>query len=251
MFYRSAGSGRPLLLLHGFPFSSEIFWPWLEEPPAGVRLICPDLRGFGQSPMQPGPSTMEAFASDTLKLLDQLAIPTALVGGVSMGGYAAMALARLDPSRVSGLVLLDTQSSADDAEGKTRREAVAKDVESNGVAGLVSTMLPRLFAEGVSPQVRARVEAMMRAQRPEAVAAASRGMGQREDSRDILARLDAPALVLVGEHDVVTGPDKAKAMVDVMSNATLEVVAGVGHLAHLEAPAAVTQALTRWLSKLA
>lgn len=235
--FHDVGVGVPLLLLHGFPFTSESYWPQLESPPKGFRLIVPDHRGFGQSAAATGTTTMEAMADDALRLLDALSLGPAVVGGVSMGGYVAMALARLDPGRVRGLVLIDTQATADDEAGRARRETVAADVLANGVAGLVQGMLPKLFAAGTEPAIRNRVEAMMLAQQPDVVAKASRGMGQRSDSKDLLARFFGPALIVVGAEDVITPPEKARAMGELISGATVEVVAQAGHLTPVEQPA--------------
>lgn len=234
-FYEDRGEGVPLLLFHGFPFSSESFWPQLETPPAGVRLIAPDHRGFGKSTAAQDAS-MEAMAEDGLALLDALGIDSAFVGGVSMGGYVAMALTRLNPGRVRGLLLVDTQSTADDDAGRAKREATAQDVERNGINGLVETMLPRLLSAGADPAVRSRVEKMMRAQSPQAVAAASRGMGSRADAKDILSRFAGPCTIVVGADDVVTPPEKAKVMHGLIPQSALEIIEGAGHLANLEKP---------------
>lgn len=249
-FYEDVGEGTPLLLLHGFPLSSESFWPQLAAPPRGVRLLVPDHRGFGQSALAPGVATMEALADDALRLLDALGLPSALVGGVSMGGYVSLALTRLDPGRVRGLVLIDTQAGPDDEAGRQRREAVAQDVERHGLDGLVQSMLPRLLTADAAPATRDRVERLMRAQRPEAVAAASRGMGLRADGREILARFSGPCLVVVGEADVITPVEKARVMADLVPGARLEILPGAGHLANLEQPAAFGAALERFVAAL-
>lgn len=234
-FYEERGQGTPLLLFHGFPFSSESFWPLLSTPPTGVKLLAVDHRGFGQSTATPE-ATMEAMAEDGLALLDALGIQSAFVGGVSMGGYVAMALTRLNPGRVRGLLLVDTQSTADDEAGRAKREATAQDVEKNGVNGLVDTMLPRLFSASADPAIRSRVEKLMRAQSPHAVAAASRGMGKRLDAKDILSRFAGPCTIVVGAEDVVTPPEKARVMQGLIPQSSLEVIEGAGHLANLEKP---------------
>jgi pimeloyl-ACP methyl ester carboxylesterase len=250
LHYEARGAGRPLVLLHGFPFSSESFWPQLDAPPPGCRLLVPDHRGFGRSAPGDGPSTMEALADDVLALMDALGLPQALIGGVSMGGYVALALTRRDPGRVAGLVLIDTQSSADDEAGRARREAVARDVETTGAGPLVDAMLPRLLAPHADAAVRARLEALMRAQPPAAIAAASRGMATRADARDILSRFGGPCLVVVGEHDVITPPDKARAMAALVPQARLEVIPEAGHLPNLEQPAAFARAMEAFLAAL-
>ncbi len=84
------------------PSRRESFWPQLERPAEGRAVIAPDHRGFGGSALGEGVSTMEAMAEDALALLDALKLPAAVVGGVSMGGYVAIALARLDPGGCAG-----------------------------------------------------------------------------------------------------------------------------------------------------
>ncbi len=248
--YEDRGEGVPLLLFHGFPVSNESFWPQLDAPPRGVRLLVPDHRGFGQSAPGQGPLTMEAMAEDGLALLDALKISSALVGGVSMGGYVTIALTRLDPGRVRGLLLVDTQSTPDDEAGRARREATAQDVEQNGVGGLVEGMLPKLMATGVASETRARVEKMMRAQSPQAVAAASRGMATRLDGKDILSRFSGPCAIVVGAQDAITPLEKAKAMQALIAGSTLEVLEGAGHLSNLERPSEFSAIVERLAASL-
>lgn len=248
LFYEDVGAGAPLLLLHGFPFTSQAFWPQLETGLVGVRLLVPDLRGFGRSALGPGPSSMEAFAEDALRVLDAAGVATATVGGVSMGGYVAMALLRVDPSRARGLVLIDTQATADDAQGRARREASALEVEARGMGPLTEAMLPRLLAPQSDAGVRARLGALMRGVEPRAAAAALRGMADRGDSKELLARFSGPALVVVGEHDAITPPDKARQLADLIAGARLELISGAGHLPNLEQPEAFNAALKAFLA---
>lgn len=247
-FYEDRGEGVPLLLFHGFPFSSQSFWPQLASPPKGVRLLVPDHRGFGHSAPAPGVATMDSMAEDGLGLLDALGIRDALVGGVSMGGYVAIALTRRDPGRVQGLVLIDTQSTADDEAGRARREAAAQDVEKNGVGALVSGMLPKLMAAGVAPETRARVEKLMLAQSAQAVAAASRGMASRIDGKDILSRFSGPCSIIVGADDVITPVEKAKLMQSLVGGSTLDVIEGAGHLSNLERPEEFTAIIEQFVN---
>ena len=153
-----------------------------------------------------------------------------------MGGYVAIALTRLDPGRIRGLLLIDTQSLPDDEAGRTKREATAQDVEKNGVAGVVNGLLPKLMSVGVDPAIKARVEQMMRAQSARGVAAASRGMAARVDGKDILSRFSGPCAIVVGAQDAITPVDKAKAMQALVAGSTLEVLEGAGHLSNLERP---------------
>lgn len=250
LYFEDVGAGRPVLLLHGFPFTSETFWPQLERPPQDARLIAVDHRGFGRSAPVAGPITMEALAADALALLDALGITTAVVGGVSMGGYAALALARLAPARVSALVLIDTQMGADDDAGRARREATALDVEANGAGVIAEAMLPKLLAPQTPEDIRRRVDGIIRAQAPATIAAASRGLALRRDQSELLARFTGPCLIVVGAVDVLTPPAKAMAMAALARAAQLEILEDAGHLSNLEQPADFRLALERFLASV-
>lgn len=240
------GSGAPLVLLHAFPFCHTLFD---DQRPlaANCLLVRPDLRGFGRSPAGAS-ATMEEMAGDVLALLDSLKLDRVVLGGVSMGGYVALALTRLDPSRVSGLVLIDTQALADDDAARAGREVNARRVEAEGTSFLVDPMLGRLLSPECPVEVRAETGRRMRSESPAAVAAALRGMAVREDSRDVLHRFGGRALVVVGEHDVITPRERAQQMADLVPGAELVVVSGAGHLPNVEQPAEVNAALARFMA---
>lgn len=250
LHYLDEGDGPPVLLLHAFPLSSAMYRPQLDALGARYRFIVPDLRGFGKSDVDENPVQMSDFADDAVALLSHLGIDSAVVGGVSMGGYAALALLRMEPSRVAGLVLADTQHTADDDAGKQRREDVATALLKDGIRVLEESMPEKLLAQPPSPQMDAHVRALIRETKPQGAASASRGMGLRTDSRDILARFAGPLLVIVGEKDAITPPEKARAMADLVQGAVLETIPGAGHLPNLEQPSAFNAALDRFLSPL-
>lgn len=249
IFYRDEGRGMPVLLLHAFPLSSEQYAPQLAALSSKYRIIAPDHRGFGASGLAgKGPSEMSVLARDAIALLNHLEISRAVIGGVSMGGYATMALLRENSSRARAIVLIDTTMAADDEAGKARREETARNAEARGMSVLVEAFLPRLIAASATPEVRASVEAMIRANKPEGAAAALRGMALRSESRDVLRAYTGPALVVVGDADVITPFEKAKEMADQLAAGKLVRISGAGHLSNLEAPAEVNRALETFLA---
>ncbi len=250
LHYRDVGQGPAVLLFHPFPLHGAAFERQVAALSGRYRLLLPDTRGFGLSHLGEGPTEMRRIAQDALALLDALQVETAVVGGVSMGGYAAMALLREDAGRVRGLVLVDTQCTADDAAGRERREASAREALEQGAEPLVRNLLPKLVAAGPDSPVGREVAAMMRQAAPEAIAAAQRGMALRPDSKDILARYAGPCLVVVGEHDAVTPLEKARQMADLVTGARLEVVPGAGHLPPMEQPERFNAVLDGFLSAL-
>ena len=249
LHYRDEGQGLPVLLFHAFPLNGEAYEKQLKALSGRYRFIIPDLRGFGRSGLGEGPTEMARIAQDALALLDALKVDSAVVGGVSMGGYASMALLREDAGRVRGLVLVDTQATADDEAGRARREASAQEALREGPEAAVRALLPKVVVEPDSAVGR-EVAAMMRTATPAGIAAAQRGMALRPDSKDILARYAGPALVVVGEKDPVTPLEKAKQMADLITGARLEVIPDAAHLPNQEQPERFNAVLDSFLSSL-
>jgi pimeloyl-ACP methyl ester carboxylesterase len=247
-FYSDVGSGIPLLLFHGFPFTHESFWPQLERPPKGLRILAPDHQGFGRSASATTPVSIEAMAQDGLHLLDALNISSALVGGVSMGGYVSMALTHLKPQRVKGLFLIDTQAEADDDAQRARRESIARTCEVEGTQSLIESLLEKFFAPSTSSDVRRRLEELMRAQNPQAVAQASLAVAHRIDAQPVLSRFVGKSLVMVGEHDVVTPVSSAKTMHRCLTGSRLAIIKDAGHLPQLEQPESFNETIERFVA---
>ncbi|MGQ0506524.1 MAG: alpha/beta fold hydrolase [Myxococcaceae bacterium] len=251
MHFLDEGRGPAVVLLHAYPLNSTMFRPQLDALKSRFRILAPDLRGFGKSEASGSNAVeMSTYADDVRELLDQLRIDSAVIGGVSMGGYIAQALLRQDAGRVAGLVLMDTQALADDDAGKAKREQNAQAALSGGMNAVADAMVPNLVAPHASAELKAEVRAMILGNRAEAAAAAQRGMARRIDSKDMLVRYAGPALVIVGEEDVLTPPAKAKQIADLLKDSELAVIPRAGHLANLEAPQAVNAILLRFLERL-
>jgi pimeloyl-ACP methyl ester carboxylesterase len=247
--YLDEGQGLPVLLLHGFPLNADSFRPQIAALSNRYRFIVPDHRGFGRSGPGAGPTEMARIARDALGILDLLEIHRAVIGGVSMGGYAAMALLRQDAGRAESLVLIDTQAGADDDAAKQRREDTARAVLEKGIELLVDSMLPKLVAPAADQQVKTEVAAMIRATSAEGAAAALRGMALRTDSRDMLGRFAGPALVIVGEEDTLTPPARSREMKSLLQAGELCVIPGAGHLPNMEKPEVFNKALDSFLAR--
>src|SRR5258708_32961001 len=97
LHYSEAGRGTPVVLLHRFPLSSDIWADQRQQLAEHFRVITPDLRGHGQSPAPPGVYEMETLSRDVLALLDSLEIQNAVIMGHSMGGYVTLAVWRHAP----------------------------------------------------------------------------------------------------------------------------------------------------------
>jgi 3-oxoadipate enol-lactonase len=242
-----AGRGWPLVLIHGFPLSAEMWRPQLERAPIGWRFVAPDLRGFGRSPLPDGPVTVDDYAADIGALLDALTIEDAVIGGLSLGGYVTFALHRQAPARFTRMILADTRATADTPHARNGRLALRRLLVEQGMGAVAAQLLPTLFSPGVSPAVRAAARAQIESAAPEAVDAAIGALIERPDSTPDLARVDCAALVVVGEEDAITPVADAEAMQRDLRRSTLTIVAGAGHLANLEQPEAFSRTLADFL----
>lgn len=244
--YDDRGAGQPVLLIHGYPLSRQMWQPQLEHLSRSARLIAPDLRGYGETESgpydldNPAPFSMAQFADDCAALLDALKIQQkVVVCGLSMGGYVALAFYRKYPQRVAGLALTATRAGADSAEGKAGREKAAALAKEQGITPIARAMLPKLLApanlEGM-PELAARMmEIMHRASIPGAMGALF-GMRDRPDSTPLLPDIACPALVIHGAEDQIIPVSEAQVMQRLIPGARLEVLPGAGHLPNLEQP---------------
>ena len=249
------GPGPAVVLLHGFPLSGAMWREQLTGVGSIYRLIVPDLRGHGASPAPDGVYTMDDMADDVIELLDTLSLDApVVVGGLSMGGYVALSLVSRYPSRVRGLMLMDTRAGADSPEAAQKREEMAQAVLAAGNAGpVVESMIPRLFAKMTleqRPERVAMLREVMDRSTARGVVGALRGMACRPDRRADLAKIAVPTLVLVGEEDVITPPTEAQALADAISESRLEVIPGSGHMAPFENPGVANPVILRFLESL-
>ncbi|MEP7356299.1 MAG: alpha/beta fold hydrolase [Anaerolineales bacterium] len=252
--YDSAGSGQTLLLLHGYPLSRRLWRPQLEYLTDAAHVIAPDLRGHGDSDAREGPYTMDQLADDAVALLDSLGLSQpAVVAGLSMGGYVALALCRRHPSRVAGLILAATKAGADSPEAQANREKSAALAREKGVEAIADSMLPKMFAPATytaNPGLVAEARAMMAATPLNGVVGDLLGMKVRPDSTALLAQITIPVLVIHGQEDQLIPAREAEATHAGLPNARLALVPNAGHLLNLEQPEAFNAEVRTFLQSL-
>jgi pimeloyl-ACP methyl ester carboxylesterase len=235
--HRERGTGPVLVLLHAFPFDSSMWKPQIDVLAATHRALAPDLPGFGQSPLVPG-WTIDSAADLVAEWLNEIGVkePVSL-GGLSMGGYIAMAFARRHPQRLRKLILADTKAAADDAPAKAGRAATIDLAKTLGSAAVARTMLPKLLGEttkALRPAVVEQVLAMMERQSPASIVAVLEALRDRPDATPGLKDVQVPTLVLVGEEDAITPPAMAKIIAENVKGSKLVAIPKAGHLLNLE-----------------
>jgi pimeloyl-ACP methyl ester carboxylesterase len=247
-----AGEGPAVLFIHGYPLDRTL-WRHQVDHLVGFRRIAPDLRGMGLSDAPDLGYSMTTYADDLAALLDSLGVDEVALVGLSLGGYVAFEFVRRWRRRVRALVLMDTRSEADSAEGRRARDLAAAAVREGGPAAIADAMMPKLFAREDPKEVSGadEVRRMILASPAAGIAGALGAMRDRPDSTSLLPTLGGiPTLVVVGEDDRVTPPDTARAMAEAIPGARLQVVPGAGHLTPIEQPAVTTRLLAEFLSSL-
>jgi 3-oxoadipate enol-lactonase len=237
-----------LLLIHAFPLDARMWEPQLGSLGARLPLVVPHLPGFG-STEGPEVLTMAAAVERCTGALDEAGVDTAVVCGLSMGGYVAFELWRAARSRVAALVLANTKAEPDTPEAAAARRALAERLGSEGNGFLVEEP-PPLLSEDAPAELGERVRGWIAEQSPGAIAAAALGMAERPDSVPDLATIDVPTVVITGTLDRLIPPDVTAGIADGVAGAELLRIEGAGHLSNLEAPDAFDEALAGVLTGL-
>ncbi|HUQ89519.1 MAG TPA: alpha/beta fold hydrolase [Vicinamibacterales bacterium] len=246
---------RTLVLLHAFPIGANLWEPQMRSILTGWRLITPDLRGFGGSTELDSVSALSIadYAEDVVDLLQELNITRAVIGGCSMGGYAALALYQSRPAIFEGLVLANTRAGADSPESRANRRNMLALVDREGPSGVARDMMPKMLGKTTHesrPDVEATVRRLIKQQSPAAIRGAIDRMMHRPDSTPLLARVAVPTLVITGAEDEMIPVEESRRIASAVRGAKLVIVPGAGHLANLEQPEAFNAALNEFLTAL-
>jgi pimeloyl-ACP methyl ester carboxylesterase len=251
--FDDVGRGPAVVLLHAFPLSRAMWRRQVEALQDSYRLVVPDLRGFGDSAGFPGAPSVDQLADDVARVLDEIGLRRAVAGGLSMGGYVALAFARRHPTRLRGLVLADTRAEPDDEAARANRDKLIAQAAGGTGASLIEGMLPRLLSPATMAgrlEVVEEVRQIASAQVSAGIVGALQALRDRPDARPGLAAIDVPTLVLVGRDDALTPPALSEGLARAVRGARLVLLDGAGHLSNLEQPAAFNAALREFLAGL-
>jgi pimeloyl-ACP methyl ester carboxylesterase len=251
------GEGTLLVLLHGFPFAADSWSDDVEVLASRMRVITPSMRGFGGTPaVDMDALSMDAMADDVAAVLDALGVTSpAVFGGLSMGGYVALAFARRHPQRLRALVLADTRAEPDSDEARSNRDRAVARIEGGDFPGFVTDLLPRILAPTTRterPDVALRVREMAMQALPSSVIAMLRALRDRPDARPGLASIAVPVQVIVGADDTLTPVAAARAMADAIpaSQASVHVIPRAGHLSNFEQPDAFREVVASFVARV-
>jgi pimeloyl-ACP methyl ester carboxylesterase len=248
-----AGDGDAVVLLHGFPLTRRIWDAQVRALSQHYRVVAMDLRGMGASSVPDGPYLMETLAGDVAAVLDALGIERATVAGHSLGGYVALAFARMYVERLERLALITSRITADTAERAAHRFELADDAERNASnARIISEMRDATLGASTRrkrPEIAEKFAKIAENNDPRGLAAMLRGMALRDGAEDIAGDLHLPVLVVAGAEDPGMAAGEPEQTAAAFTGARLVTLEGSGHVPMLEVPDELSACLLSWLSE--
>jgi len=260
--YREAGSGFPVVLVHGFTGNAR---NWALTVPAladRFRTVSVDLRGHGQSakPTREEDYRQESMADDVYQLLQHLGISDCYLVGHSMGGMVAQLLTLAHPDVVRALVLVDTAADMPETlaarDRRAQRERLAEIARTQGMEAVFEEQLrldtitnPSRAQLQSNPQFLENWRAQFLMTSPEAYIYCSRGLGARKPLLDELTKVSVPTLIICGENDEPF-VEPSRRMHQAIPGSELAMLAGSGHTPQIEVPAEFNRVLLGFLSKV-
>lgn len=246
-YFTVQGQGQAVLCLPPFPFN-HAFYSRQSDLADAARLVAVDYPGTGRS-ADTGALSLELLAQDLVALLDALELDQTVLLGVSLGGYAALAMYALAPERVAGLILADTRSEADSPEQARQREQTADRLLTEG-PGILKDRVSQLFGASTRrdhPEWVAGLQDQVGRERGQGLAELTLAMGRRPDRTPLLAGIRRPTLVVCGAEDTVTPPAGMEQLAAAIPQAVFRLLPKAGHLSPLEQPEAFNQAVREYL----
>ncbi len=249
--YDDVGAGPAVLFIHGFPLCRKIWQPQMAALAAdGFRAVVPDLRGFGESEPGTAEGSTDLLADDMIALLDHLGIETAVVIGMSMGGYVLLNLLARYPKRFSAACLTVTRADADDETARGKRDHLIAEVEAGRPEAIQNAFTPLLFADQTMAdrsELVAEVRSWMAATDSAGLVLGLKAIRNRDDSSALLPQLGIPVLVMGASEDKAIPPEKSTEMAELIPGAQRCMISAAGHMVSMEQPEAFNAALLDFL----
>jgi pimeloyl-ACP methyl ester carboxylesterase len=236
-----------LLLVHGYPFDHTL-WAWVQPLlNSQIRVIAPDLRGFNGQPTGNEEPALETMADDLAAILKNSGAERAVIAGMSMGGYVALAFAERHAAALAGLALVSSQPAADTDEARDGRRAMIEKVRANGPDPAAQAVMAKVFApqNSVRPELKMFPENSARRAGVSGICWALEAMARRPDRTTVLQSLEVPVAVIHGVRDAFIPIARARAFAQITRQAEFVEVEGAGHATPLEAPQRVAEGLNQ------
>jgi 3-oxoadipate enol-lactonase len=253
IFTEGSSNNKAIIFVHGFPYDHTMWDKQIDELKSNYFCVTYDIRGLGQSPIGDGQYTIESFVDDLETIIAELELRKPVLCGLSMGGYISIRAVERNESNYSGLILCDTRSSADTAEGKIKRADNIRKINVFGVKQFVSDFVPMCFSvKSITDSNEEYSKVLNKSLNSNAIGVKGSllAMAGRTDTTSYLGKIKIPSLLLCGEDDRLTPPDVMELMAEQILGSQFEIVPGAGHMAPIENASFVNSRIKKFLSKI-
>lgn len=253
LYYLDEGAGEETIVFsHGLLFSHEMFRAQIDYFQTRYRCIAYDHRGQGQSEVTDSGYDMDSLFLDAAALIQNLQLGPVHFVGLSMGGFVGMRLAARKPQLIKSLTLMET--SADDEVNKLKYQALNLIFKVAGSKPIAKKIMNILFGKTFMNDIDRIDERSYWENKmillPKTVTRAVSGVINRSGVFEEIKSIQKPTLVMVGDEDVATTPEKAQRIDKQINGSVLEIIPGAGHSSTIEQPKFVNAILEKFLSHL-
>lgn len=245
------GTGRPLLLVHGFPLDHQMWRHQIEYFSQSMKVIAPDLPGFGGSTAtDAGVMEMKTYANFLVDLIGELQLDSPLTYcGLSMGGYIGWQFLKMHPERVDRVIMCNTRAADDDEATRRGRKLAANQVLKHGIDEIASHMPLKLVGHNASQELVDELRQTIRQTPPKTVAQGQLGMSLRPDMTSTLSEISFPTLLVGGSEDAITPSAEMQGIAELIPGGTFVEIEGAGHMTPLESPSQFNQVVDSFLKQ--
>lgn len=251
LFYRIAGEGEPVILIHGFAEDGSVWDGMIKGLSNEYRVIVPDLAGSGRSKGNMENISMESMAEHINMILEKEKIDRCFMIGHSMGGYIALAFAERYVDKLKGLGLFHSTAFPDSDQKKAARNKNTEFIKKHGSGKFVEQAIPNLFSDFTKEKHPEFAEEMIeRHSNFSAISlvAYTEAMRDRPDRTEVLKKFQKPVLLIIGEHDTAIPIEQSLKLCEIADFAYIYIAAHSGHMGMLEEPEYCLRAIRDFLS---
>jgi pimeloyl-ACP methyl ester carboxylesterase len=253
VFLSGKNPSKSILFVHGFPFDHHMWQEQVEEFSKDYLCACYDVRGLGESEVGDGQFTMESFVDDLEMIIDNSELEKPILCGLSMGGYISLRAMERFQNKFSALILCDTKSEADNNEGKLKRAAAIKLINTDNFDEFIETFVLSCFGETFVKENNAEYRKVVdrsKKNSPIGVKGCLLAMLGRTDTTENLSKINLPTLVICGSEDKLSPPEVMKFMSDKIPGAKFVLLQKAGHMTPIEQPEKINKTIKEFLKDI-
>ena len=249
--FSQKGTGQPLILIHGFCESKEMWKTFSQHLSNSYQVFCPDLPGFGESPIGQDQISLEEVAVWLQEWMEEKEVQNPIVIGHSLGGYVTLALVELMEKKLKAIGLFHSTAFPDDEEKKKTRNKTIDFVKKHGVDKFMDSFVPPLFAERHRIEQAGKIEELIelgKKSSKKGVLAFIAAMRDRKDRFEVWKTFQGPKLMIAGELDPAVKIESSRLHKPFTTQ--YHELKDVGHMGMFEAEKETLELVNRFLDKI-